>query len=140
MSRDRCYAELMKIEDYAERFEYVKLGGIIGEETFGNKRWLNQMLYSSDEWKQARREVILRDEGFDLGHRDYPISSSVYVHHMNPITVEDILSRSPYVFDPKFLISVSLNTHNALHYGDVNNLNIYIPRERNDTCPWKKVN
>lgn len=135
--RDKTYSDLIKINDYLERFEYVKLGGIVGKETFGHDRWINQMLYSSDDWKKARQQVILRDEGYDLAHKDYPIGDRIYVHHMNPITVEDILSRSQYVFDPEFLISVSLNTHNSLHYGNANNLNIYIPRKKNDTCPWK---
>lgn len=138
MKMIRTYTELKKISDYLERFEYVKLGGIVGEETFGSKRYINQVLYTSKEWKETRREVILRDEGYDLGHEDYPIKNSIYVHHMNPITIEDILSRSKYVFDPEYLISTSLNTHNALHYGNSDNLIIYRPRRKYDTCPWKE--
>lgn len=134
----RTYNELLLIPDYEERYEYVKLGGIVGEETFGDKRWMNQALYSSREWKDARREVILRDEGYDLAHKDYPIMSAIYVHHLNPITIDDILEGSKYVFDPFYLVSVSLNTHNALHYGSINNLKIYKERSLNDTCPWKK--
>lgn len=134
----RTARELLSLLSFEERFEYAKLGGIVGEETFGSKRYLNQILYKSSDWKTARRDVIMRDCGYDLGHEDYPIRGDIYVHHLNPVTIDDILERSKYVFDPEFLISTALITHNALHYGDIE-LAIREPiiRTRYDTCPWK---
>lgn len=135
----KTYSELMDIEKFKDRFEYVRLGGIVGDVTFGNLRYLNQMLYSSSLWRKVRQQVILRDNGFDLGHVDYPILGSIYVHHLNPITPEDILDRSERVFNPEFLISTSLDTHNALHYGTVNpedSVFRFVERSPNDTIPW----
>jgi hypothetical protein len=135
----RSYTELITIPIFQDRFEYAKLGGIVGEETFGSNRYLNQMLYQSPDWKHARREVILRDDGCDLGHSDYPIGGRIYVHHLNPITIDDILHKRDCVFDPEYLISVSLNTHNALHFSDVGQLpKEFVARKLYDTCPWRR--
>lgn len=137
----KTYLELSRIESFLERFRYLKIDGYIGEETFGSKRYLNQILYSSKEWHDTRRKVILRDEACDLGHPDYQIPGSVYVHHLNPITVDDILDRRPCVFDLNNLVCVSFKTHNAIHFGDERSLpDIPIVRLPNDTCPWKCVN
>lgn len=132
------YSELIDFDTFNERFDYVQLGGIVGDITFGNLRYLNQILYKSSLWKEARRQVILRDGGLDLGHPDYPIPGDIYVHHLNPITADDILNRSEIVFNPEYLISTSLTTHNALHYGTGNELLAirFADRMPNDTVPW----
>lgn len=135
----RTYSELITLDIFEDRFDYVRIGGVVGDTTFGNLRYLNQMLYKSSLWKESRRRVILRDNGFDLGHHDYPISGTIYIHHLNPITPEDILERSPIVFDLEYLVSTSFDTHNALHYGRGNNLlaNRFTERSPNDVCPWR---
>lgn len=135
----RTYSELITIPTFEERFQYLKLNGIVGDFTFGGHRQLNQMLYKMPEWKKVRREVILRDEGFDLAHEDFPILGNIYVHHMNPITIDDILERRSCVLDPENLISASLFTHNAIHYGTDEDIKCFIitERKRNDTCPWR---
>lgn len=132
------YSELIEFDTFNERFDYVQLGGIVGDITFGNLRYLNQILYKSSLWKEVRRQVILRDDGLDLGHSDYPIPGDIYVHHLNPITADDILNRSEIVFNPEYLISTSLTTHNALHYGTGNELLAirFADRMPNDTVPW----
>ena len=136
----KTYSELIQIDNFEDRFDYVRLGGIVGDVTFGNLRYLNQMLYKSALWKEVRRRVILRDDGFDLGHPDYPIPGAIYIHHLNPITAEDILNQAETVFDPEYLISTSLNTHNALHYGNGDGLlaSRFAERMPNDTCPWRR--
>lgn len=113
----KTYSELILLPTFAERFQYLKLKGAVGKETFGKSRYLNQLLYRSPEWKRARRDVIIRDGGCDLGVADCPIDGRVYIHHMNPITEDDILNRNPKIFDPNNLISVSFRTHQAIHYG-----------------------
>lgn len=135
----KTYSELISLPTFKERFEYLKIGGTVGKETFGYDRYLNQILYRSDEWRKFRRNIIIRDNGKDLACDDYDIFGKVLVHHIDPITVEDVLNRHPKIFDPENVISTSLNTHNAIHYGD-ENLLILEPIERtmNDTCPWKK--
>ena len=134
----RRYSKLIQLKTFEERFEYLKLGGKVGLDTFGFDRYLNQVLYQTEIWKQTRRNVIVRDEGFDLGDRDRPIGGRIIVHHMNPITLEDIRSGDEKVFDPEFLICCAHLTHNAIHYGD-EGLLIKDPVERKpgDTCPWK---
>lgn len=134
----RSYSELIKIPTFMERFKYLKLNGSIGEQTFYGHRWLNQVLYQSQEWKRVRREVIIRDDGCDLADSDRKIYGRIYIHHLNPLTIEDITKRHPCVFDLENLICVSFNTHNAIHYSD-ENLLISDPtvRKMNDTCPWK---
>ena len=136
----RSYSELIRFESFKDRFQYLKLSGNVGLETFGNSRWINQEFYTSREWAQIRDDVIIRDNGMDLGMPGYPIFGPIYVHHMNPITAEDILAHSAIVIDPEFLICVSFKTHNALHYGSFDMIDKDpIERRPNDTCPWKKV-
>ena len=134
----RSYLECMQLLTFQERYRYLQIGGRVGKETFGFDRYLNQMLYRTPEWKRFRREMILRDNGCDLGCEGYEIYGNVLVHHINPITVEDVINRNPCIFDPNNVICTSLNTHNAIHYGD-ETLLITEPvvRKPNDTCPWK---
>lgn len=135
----RTYSELLTFKTFEERFDYLKLNGIVGKDTFGFDRYMNQLLYNnSKEWKAVRRKVIVRDNGCDLGMDGYDILGKILVHHLNPITIDDIKNRSPTIFDLNNLICVSHNTHNAIHYGD-ENLLVKAPIERklNDTCPWK---
>lgn len=135
----KTYSELISLPTFKERFEYLKIGGSIGEETFGYDRYLNQILYRSDEWRKFRRDIIIRDDGKDLACEDYEVGLRAIVHHINPITVEDVLNRDPKIFDPENVITTSLNTHNAIHYGDESLLILEpIERSMNDTCPWKR--
>lgn len=135
----KTYSELIKMPTFEERFDYLSLNGIVGETTFGGHRYLNQMLYQTDgRWKRVRQEAILRDNGCDLAHENYPISGPVYIHHINPITIEDILNERSCVFDLDNLICVSFGTHNALHYSNKDLLpRNFIMRTKNDTCPWR---
>lgn len=134
----RCYSELITLPTFEERYEYLKLGGAVGKETFGFDRYLNQALYQSKDWKQIRRKIILRDEGCDLGLLDYPIGYKIYIHHMNPITQVDILDRTDILLNPEYLICVSHRTHNAIHYGDASLLpQAPIERRPNDQAPWR---
>lgn len=134
----KTYSHLSRLKTFKERFEYLKLDGRVGDETFGSHRYLNQRLYKSREWRQLRRKIIVRDEGCDLGFSDRPIRGYIYIHHLNPITIEDILERRPCVFDPENLISISFDTHNALHYGGADSEpEEYVERRPNDTCPWR---
>lgn len=136
----RCYTELRAIPTFEERFKYLQLDGLVGRETFGFDRQLNQMLYQrSPRWKKARDLVIIRDNGCDLGVEGFDIHGKVIVHHMNPITLDDVLNDRDWIYDPEFLICTTHNTHNAIHYGD-ENLLIAAPtvRTKNDTCPWKR--
>lgn len=135
----RTYSELIELPTFEERFQYLRLNGSVGQDTFGFDRYLNQAFYHSAEWKRVRDFVILRDNGCDLGVDDYVIFGKILIHHMNPITARDIATVSDYLMNPEYLISVSHDTHNAIHYGDVN----LIPkgpiiRTPNDTCPWRK--
>lgn len=134
----RTYSELITFKTFEERYAYLRLGGIVGKETFGFDRYLNQMFYKTDEWKEIRDYVIIRDNGCDLAMEDREIYERIIVHHMNPITVEDILNRSKYLLDPEYLITTIKNTHDAIHYGD-ESLLIKAPVERKkyDTCPWR---
>lgn len=136
----RTYSELVKLDNFLDRFEYLKLSGVVGAETFGFDRYLNQALYSSIIWKKSRRNTILRDNGCDLGLEDYPLDRAL-VHHMNPITLEQIENRDPIIFDEEFLITVSHNTHNAIHYGDQTLLpQPLIERRPGDTLLWRRLN
>lgn len=138
MSIYKTYSEMIKIPSFEDRFDYLSLAGIVGDTTFGGHRYLNQKLYQSNKWKSARREVILRDNGCDLSHQDYSINGSVYIHHINPITIDDILQERPCVFDLDNLVCTSFRTHNAIHYGSKNLLpKSVITRTKNDTCPWR---
>lgn len=135
----RTYSELSRLQTFRERFEYLRLDGIVGAETFGFDRYLNQVFYNSDEWKAVRKTVIIRDNGCDLGMEGYDIHGKIIVHHMNPFSIDDVLHRKEELLDPEFLISTVLNTHNAIHYGDESLLpSAPIVRTRNDTCPWRK--
>lgn len=136
----RSYSELSKFHSFQERFNYLKLGGVVGRETFGRNRFFNQALYSSERWKETRKKIILRDYGHDLGVDDCNIMGHIVVHHINPITIEDILYSRSCLFDPENLISVSYDTHKAIHYGTDLQYNpyTYIERQPNDTCPWKE--
>lgn len=135
----RTYSELSKLGTFRERFRYLKLPGSIGIDTFGFDRYLNQLFYKSREWKKVKDEVIIRDNGCDLGIDGYDIYGRIYVHHMNPVTVDDIRNRSEFLLNPEYLITTTLNTHNAIHYGD-EDLLVLDPIERtmNDTCPWRQ--
>lgn len=134
----RSYTELLRFPTFDERFEYLKVLGQVGINTFGYNRFLNQDFYRSKEWKSARQEVIIRDNGSDLGIIDRPIRDQIYVHHINPLSLDDFKKESfDKMFNPEFLISVSFDTHNAIHYGT--KLNIKIPiveRKQNDTNLW----
>lgn len=134
----KTYSELMEIPTFIERYEYLRLSGSVGESTFGGKRYLNQILYCTSQWKSLRNRIIIRDNGCDLGVLDREIFSRANVHHINAITIEDVLSNNPIVFDPENLITTSDITHKAIHYGDTNLL-IKEPtiRRAYDTCPWK---
>ena len=135
----RTYSELITIPTFEERFEYLKLNGSVGLETFGHDRYLNQILYNSPEWRRFRPEIIVRDNGCDLACEGYEIFGKILIHHINPITAQDILNRNPKVIDPENVITTVHNTHNAIHYGDENLLiTAPIERSRNDTCPWRK--
>lgn len=135
----KTYSELIMIPTFLERYQYLKIGGRVGEETFGYDRYLNQTLYRSIEWKRFRRDMILRDNGLDLACDGYEIVGKILVHHIDPITPKDVIRRDPKIFDPENVICVSLNTHNAIHYGDESLLMLDpIVRTKNDTCPWKR--
>lgn len=135
----RCYEDISKLKSFQERFEYLKLDGYVGDATFGYRRYLNQFFYQSEEWKRARREVILRDHGCDLGIEGREIADRIYIHHMNPITPKDIEDRTRYLLDPEYLICVTKTTHDAIHYGNANNLMLEpVDRSPNDTSPWRK--
>lgn len=139
MSIIRTYSELITLPTFEERYRYLKLNGRVGKETFGFDRYLNQMFYKSDEWMSIRNYVIIRDNGCDLGIPGREIEERILIHHMNPITVRDILDRSEFLINPEYLISTIKCTHDAIHYGDESSL-ILVPRERtrNDTCPWRR--
>ena len=135
----RTYSELIKIPSFIERFRYLKLGGYIGEETFGFDRWLNQYFYKTKEWRDVRNQEILRDNACDLAHPDRPTFGRLIIHHMNPITEKDIVNRSDILLDPEYLITTVHDTHNAIHYGDESLLMLDTPiiRKPNDMCPWR---
>lgn len=136
----RSYSELIQIPSFIERYRYLRLGGKAGEITFGNERYLNQILYKSHEWKSFRREIIIRDMGCDLGVEGRDIQGTIIIHHINPITVDDIVNRNPDVFDTDNVICVSIRTHNAIHYGDEELLIIddIVERRPNDTNLWRR--
>lgn len=138
MQMFKTYSELITIPTFKERYLYLKLDGVVGRETFGHDRYLNQLLYNSMEWREFRDGILIRDNGCDLACIGFEIPVRPIIHHIDPITVEDVLKRHPKVFDPENVITVSHNTHEAIHYGS-ENLLIIAPIERrpNDTCPWK---
>lgn len=136
----KTYSECIKLPTFEERFGYLKIPGIVSEMTFGGNRYLNQQFYASPEWKTARRDAIARDLGCDLADPDRPIRTKIYIHHIEPITIEDVVKRRSNVFDLENLICVSFNTHNAIHYGNKDLLTPSKPIERkpNDQAPWRK--
>lgn len=135
----RTYSELIKLPTFEERFQYLKLDGDVGVETFGFDRYLNQAFYSSDEWKSIRNQVIIRDNGCDLGIEGREIYKRIIIHHMNPIAKEDLLYRTEYLLNPEYMICTMKNTHDAIHYGDENLLfKEPVERKPNDTCPWRR--
>lgn len=134
----RTYTDLIAIPTFVERFEYLKLMGSVGADTFGYDRYLNQIFYTTREWRHLRDQVILRDMGRDLAMEGYEIHGKIYIHHLNPISKDDIIERSEYLMNPEFLVCTSFETHNAIHYGNADNLrSVPIERRTNDTCPWK---
>lgn len=135
----RTYSELITLPTFEERYEYLRLGGTVGEQTFGFDRYLNQTFYKSDEWLEVRDFVIIRDNGCDLAIPDRRIEKRILIHHMNPITLDDIILRSKYLLDPEYLICTIKNTHDAIHYGDESLLvKDFVERKQNDTCPWRQ--
>lgn len=133
------YSELILLPTFEERYKYLQLNGVIGDETFGFDRYINQMFYRSQEWKQVRDYVIVRDNGCDLGIEGHEIRGKILIHHMNPIGIKDIQQVNKFLLDPEYLITTMLSTHNAIHYGDESLLvTDPIERSKNDTCPWKR--
>ena len=134
----RTYSELIQLPTFDERFNYLRLDGVVGKDTFGFDRYLNQQFYRSSEWKRIRNQVIVRDNGCDLGIDEYEIHGRILIHHMNPISIEDLQHVSDLLMNPEYLICVSHRTHNAIHYGDENLIvSAPIERSQNDTCPWR---
>lgn len=139
MKTIRTYSELIELQTFEERFQYLQLNGRVGEETFGFDRYLNQKFYNDPEWLRIRDQVIIRDNGCDLAMPDREIKTRILVHHMNPINKEDILRRSDFLLNPEYLICTIKATHDAIHYGDESKLIIMPPERRpNDTCPWRR--
>lgn len=134
----KTYSELITLPTFEERFRYLQLDGVVGKSTFGYDRYLNQQFYTSKDWKRVRNQIILRDNGLDLGMEDHAINGKIYIHHMNPLMVNDLVDKTRYLLDPEYLICVSHSTHNAIHYGDESLLpQPIVERRPNDTCPWK---
>lgn len=135
----RSYSELIKIPSFIERYRYLKIGGKVGEATFGCDRWINQVLYTSGEWGEFRNDIIIRDKGYNMAFEGVDIDGLIIVHHLNPITKNNILRRDKCVFDPENVVCVSKAVHDAIHYGDESLLPMISPviREEYDTCPWK---
>lgn len=136
MSKIRHYSELRRLDTFEERFEYLELKGSVGQSTFGFDRWINQQFYRSYEWDKVRSRVIARDGGCDLGIPGYEIHSGLLIHHMNPMTADDIKHGEEWILDPEYLITTTLNTHNAIHYGDRSLLPHFVERKPGDTKLW----
>lgn len=135
----RNYTELSKLKTFEERYKYLRLEGVVAEETFGYERYFNQKFYKSKEWKRLRDYVIMRDRGCDLGIEDREIIGEwIIIHHMNPVTLDDIKNATDILLDPEYLICTVHNTHNAIHYGTEDLLMLNTERKRNDTCPWRR--
>lgn len=134
----RTYSELILLPTFEERFKYLQLNGRVGDDTFGFDRYINQNFYKSADWKRIRDQIIIRDNGCDLALEGYEIYGRILIHHMNPITVKDVELSTEYLMNPEYLICVTHNTHNAIHYGDEKFLmKGPVVRTKNDTCPWK---
>lgn len=135
---NRSYSEMLKLKTFKERYEYLRIGGTVGEDTFGYERYLNQVLYGSRSWKDFRREIIIRDNGCDLAVDGREIRGRLIVHHINPITKYEILHKDPMIFDPENVVCVSHNTHEAIHFSNSSLLDEdWMPRMPNDTIPWR---
>lgn len=135
----RTYSELIQLETFEERFRYLKLTANIGEETFGFDRYLNQQFYRSNEWKRLRNEIIIRDNACDLGIPNRELNKRIIIHHMNPISKNDLIHQTDFLLNPEYLICTSVLTHSAIHYGDENLLDVsFVERSKNDTCPWRR--
>ena len=135
--RIRTYSMLSTFDTFEERFEYLRLNGVVGRETFGFDRYINQQLYTSPRWRSIRDHIILRDGGFDLGIQGCDIAGRLLIHHMNPINIDDIRHNSSLVFEPEYLICTSHRTHNAIHFGTLKNEpGVVLERKPGDTCPW----
>ena len=136
----KSYSELIRFPTFEERFRYLKLDGSVGKETFGHSRWLNQEFYHSAQWRRFRDTIIIRDNGCDLGVEGYEVNGPIIIHHINPITIDDIVNMCHCVFDPENAICVRPRTHNAIHYGDESQLlTAPIERRAGDTCPWRRL-
>lgn len=135
----RSYSELIQLSTFEERFKYLKLRGVVANETFGFDRYLNQRFYKSPEWRRVRDQVIIRDNGCDLGIPGHEIYGNIIIHHMNPMSIEDIEQHPEILLNPEYLVCVSLETHNAIHYGDDSILekNVIVERQPGDTTPWR---
>ena len=135
----RCYTELIQLPTFKERYEYLRIGGRVGQDTFGFERYLNQKFYHSAGWREVRNKVILRDEGRDLAMEGYELHDGIYIHHMNPIVPQDLVDVPEWILNPEYLVCVSKRTHDAIHFGDASLLP-QLPKERtpNDMCPWKQ--
>lgn len=134
----KTYSEVIKMNDFQDRFEYLKLKGVVGKETFAFDRWLNQKFYSGPTWRRLRDEIIIRDDGCDLAMPDRKIHGKIFIHHINPVNVDDIVERSEYLLNPDFLICCSKRTHDAIHYGDASLLVLDpVERKPGDTIPWR---
>lgn len=134
----RTYRDLIRIPTFAERLEYLRLSEQIGSDTFGINRYLNQQFYRSNEWRRLRREVIIRDNGCDLGIQELPIVGRIYIHHLNPLEEDDIVNCSESLLNPENLICCSFETHNAIHFGTDVGAQTVTERKPNDTCPWRE--
>lgn len=135
----RTYTELMQYDTFIERFRYLKLGGKVGEDTFGFDRYLNQQFYKSKEWRLLRDRIIIRDYGCDLAIPDREIFDRIIIHHLNPITKEDIINQTEFLLNPEYMICTRKRTHDAIHYGDESLLfDGLVERTKNDTCPWRR--
>lgn len=135
----RTYSHLITLPTFRDRYEYLKLGGVVGESTFGFQRWVNQQLYHSGKWRSFKDDIVIRDDGCDLAMEGFNIRESIVIHHLNPITYEDIINQNPIVFDPENVVCTRHSTHNAIHYGDESLLIVApIERTKNDTCPWRQ--
>lgn len=133
----KTYSELLTFSSYEDRLKYLMLNSKIGIETFGFDRWINQSFYKSRDWLRVKEQIIIRDNGCDMGLEGFEIYDRIIVHHMNPLDSDDIRNVSDYLLNPNYLISVSLNTHNAIHYGRTPFNPVMIERTMNDTCPWR---
>ena len=134
----KTYSELITLPTFEERFAYLQLNGVVGRDTFGFDRYLNQIFYRSKRWRSIRDQIIIRDNGCDLGVEGYDIYGKILIHHINPITLDDIEQESEFLLNPEYLITTTHNTHNAIHYGNESLLSIMpIERVKNDTCPWR---